>query len=132
MPVAAGDFEVTNWHAAEPWDDPGDGEPTLGRATVDKTFTGAIDGTSVAELLTAQGEHGEAYCAVEKFEGIVDGLAGSFVLEHGGHRAAGVEPVSFGFIVRGSGTGELAGITGTANYRHDESGAVLTLSYELS
>lgn len=131
MPVATGEFEVTGWDAAEPWDDPGDGEPTLGRATVDKTFSGAIDGTSVAELLTAQGEGGEAYAAIEKFEGVVDGLAGSFVIEHGGHRAPDIEAASFGFIVRGSGTGELTGISGTAGYRHDDDGAVLTLTYEL-
>lgn len=132
MPVAEGEFEVTLWDAAEPWDEPGGDEPTLGRATVDKTFTGAIDGTSVAELITAQGPGGEAYAAIEKFEGVVDGLAGSFVIEHGGHRAPGIEAAGFGFIVRGSGTGELTGISGTAGYRHDESGAVLTLTYDLT
>lgn len=129
MPVATAEFEVTNWDA-KPWDEPTDG-PMLARVTMNKTFTGDLEGASAAELVSAQGEGGEAYSAIDKFEGTINGLPGSFVMHHGGHRAPDAEAVGFGQIVRGSGTGELAGITGTAEFRHDETGARLTVDYEL-
>jgi hypothetical protein len=37
-----------------------------------------------------------------------------------------------GHIVPGSGTGELAGLSGEAVYAHDDAGARLTLSYALA
>ena len=119
-------FEITGWDQV-PWDERADG-PALARATVQKRFTGPIEGTSVAELVTAQGEGGSAYVAIERVEGILDGRSGIFVLAHGGiDDAAGQR--SFGSVVSGSGTGELAGLSGDATYAHDESGARLTLIY---
>jgi hypothetical protein len=49
------------------------------------------------------------------------------VLRHGG-----VGDHAFGHIVPGSGTGELAGLSGEAVYAHDDAGARLTLSYALA
>jgi hypothetical protein len=54
-------------------------------------------------------------------------LRGTFVLRHGG-----VGDHAFGHTVPGSGTGELAGLSGEAVYAHDDAGARLTLSYALA
>src|SRR4051794_9304904 len=97
-------FEITAWdeepYAGAP------GGPALARVTVRKAFSGALEGTSEAQLLTAQGPGGAGYVASEVFVGSLDGRSGSFVVQHHGvddQRA----PRSAGTIVPGSGTGEL-------------------------
>lgn len=122
-------FEVTGWEQVAV-DEPAEGLPRS-RATVTKTFTSGIEGTSSAEVLVC-GE--AAYTAQERITGRIGERAGTFVVQHGavtGDAADGEgRPVSRGAVVPGSGTGELAGITGTVAYRHDETGAVFTLDYE--
>ena len=51
------------------------------------------------------------YVGMDLFEGSLDGRSGSFVYQHGELHAGG-KVVPFGFIVTGSGTGELTGIEG--------------------
>jgi hypothetical protein len=41
------------------------------------------------------------------------------------------ESRTFGFVVPGSATGELRGLRGEAEYRHDERGTSFALQYEL-
>jgi hypothetical protein len=118
-------FEVTGWDE-RPYDEPADG-PVLKQITVRKSFSGALDGSSVAQLLAAQGEDGRGYVASERVEGVLDGRSGTFVLQHGAIEGDGALR-SFGSVVPGSGTGELQGLTGDATFVHDESGATLTLS----
>ncbi len=124
------EFEIAGWDEGDRIDAPGDGPPR-GRATVRKTFSGAVEGSSVAELLTCRGEEGEAYVALERVEAAVEGRSGTFVIQHGAARGGDADPISFGYIVPGSGTGELAGITGEAEFAHDDSGATLRLYYSL-
>lgn len=125
-----GAFEVTGWEQT-PLDEPAEGPPRS-RATVTKTFTGGLDGSSAAEVLVC-GQ--AAYTAQERIDGRIGERAGTFVIQHGavtGDAADGEgRPVSTGVVVPGSGTGELAGITGTVTFRHDETGAVFTLDYDL-
>ncbi|HEU4948566.1 MAG TPA: DUF3224 domain-containing protein [Kribbella sp.] len=119
------DFEITMWDQST-YDDTDDVE--LGRATVAKTFTGELEGTSSAELLMVGTTDGPAaYTAVERFAGTLEGRSGSFVMLHG---ATADETVSSGRIV--AATGELAGLTGTVAYEHDEKGPRITLDYELA
>ncbi|WP_245716762.1 DUF3224 domain-containing protein [Nocardia mikamii] len=94
---------------------------------VRKRYHGEIEGTGVVHVLTAQGEAGGGYVASERVEGTLDGRAGTFVIQHGG-LADGTDLSSFGSIVPGSGTGELAGIRGRA---HEAQREVLTLTYTL-
>ncbi|WP_234361940.1 DUF3224 domain-containing protein [Plantactinospora sp. BB1] len=109
------DFEVTGWDE-QPYDEPAEGG-TLARVTVRKSFRGVIEGTSVAELLTAANR---GYVASERFTGSIDGRPGTVVFQHAG---LDVEPPrTFGNIVPGTGTGELTGLTGTVSFRNDESG----------
>jgi hypothetical protein len=114
-------FEITGWDETR-YDEPAEGPP-LARATVRKRFSGPLVGTSVAELLTA-GRSG--YLASERVDGALEGRSGTFVLQHGG-----VGDHAFGHIVPGSGTGELAGLSGEAVFAHDDAGARVTLTYTL-
>ena len=67
----------------------------------------------------------------DRFSGSVAGRRGTFVFQHGGVRQGG-ELRSFGFIVPGSGTGELAGIQGSATISVDAAGThALELDYDL-
>jgi hypothetical protein len=128
--VATAEFTITSWEPA-PYDEDVPG-PKMTRTVVKKAFTGALTGTSVAELLTCESEFGSAgYVAMERVEGTVDGLAGTFVIQHGGlFDATTGKATPYGAIVPGSATGDLAGLRGSAEYKHDDAGALLTLHYE--
>ncbi|MCC6745870.1 MAG: DUF3224 domain-containing protein, partial [Acidobacteria bacterium] len=58
----------------------------LGRMSIDKTFHGELDATSLGEMLAAMtAVHGSAgYVAIEKVTGKLGGRDGSFVLQHSG------------------------------------------------
>ncbi|GAB6898117.1 DUF3224 domain-containing protein [Kineosporia succinea] len=116
-------FEIKRWDA-EVYQEPAEGQ-TLSQVLVEKEFSGAVTGTSVARLLAARSEGGQGYVASERFEGSVDGRSGALVYQHGGIVGGGVG-TSFGNVVPGCGTGELEGATGSVEFRHDENGAAVT------
>ena len=88
------------------------GGRSFSRATVTKTFTGDIEGTSVAWLVMSMtGEVGAEYVGLETLDVTVHGRAGRFVLLH--QAAADPELVRW-TVAPGSGTGELEGIGGAA------------------
>lgn len=120
---ATGTFEITAWDAQPPYDAPAEGPP-LARITVRKRFAGPLDGESTAELLVC-GEAG--YVAGERVTGTLDGRSGTFVLQHGASAAPDGAPFQFGAVIPGSGTGELAGLRGSARMEHER----YTLDYEL-
>jgi hypothetical protein len=113
-------FQITTWNETPL---PGvTGEWATG-ATMTRTFTSGIAGMSEGLFINSGETEGErAYIATEKITGTFgDGRRGSFVVQHGGLEAS--PETWFGYIVSGSGTGDLAGIAGQAPIRHDESGA---------
>lgn len=119
------DFEITKWDQST-YDETE--RATLGRATVAKRFTGELDGTSTAELLTVGTPPGPAaYTAVERFSGTLAGREGTFIMVHG---ATAGETASTGKIV--AAIGDLTGLTGTVTYEHDDKGPRITLDYELA
>ena len=79
-----------------------------------KTWTGALEGASRGIMLTAGEPAGgnASYIATETFEGTLDGRSGTLVLQQLGTRAGGEPELSY-VIAPGSGTGALAGTTGT-------------------
>lgn len=80
------------------------------RAT--KEFTGGLTGTSIVDLLQALLPSGAAaYVGIERVEGTVDGRRGTFVLMHSAAGDSSGDSMSV-TVVPGSGTGELAGLTG--------------------
>jgi hypothetical protein len=125
--IVTGEFEVVGWDDTLYFESDEPNGTKLARVTVRKTFTGALTGTSVTEVLTAGGGTGRGYVASELFEGSIDGRTGTVVFQHGG---VGDESASeaFGAIVPGTGSGELTGLRGSVVYRHDETGAVVTLT----
>ncbi|MBP2327475.1 hypothetical protein JOF56_007860 [Kibdelosporangium banguiense] len=121
-------FEITGWDQAT-YDEHDDGPP-LGKATIAKSYTGDLQAISTAQMLACQtGDQptdGAGYMAQERVVGTLNGRVGTFVLQHGACGGPdGTE--QYGFIVPGSGTGELTAIKGTCRVQHGE----LTLDYEL-
>jgi hypothetical protein len=110
----------------------GEGEDIeLSRIYVSRRFSGDLEGASIAELLIAKSEGGGGYVGHDRITGTLQGKPGGFVFQHSG--LMGPEGVTnTGTIVPGSGTGELAGITGEGTMLADEEGNhTLTLEYEL-
>lgn len=86
----------------------------LGRMSIDKQFHGDLQGTSKGEMLAAMTavEGSAAYVALEQVTGTLAGRTGTFVLQHTGVMDRGTPSLTV-TVVPDSGTGELAGITGT-------------------
>src|SRR5262245_42164841 len=122
-------FTITGWEP-EAIDDR-DGV-SLTRTKVTKTFTGALEGTSMAELLMAGApDDSAAYVGFERIEGKLNGRAGSFILHHNAVSAHGSQSASW-TIMENSGTGELQGISGAAQIVIDaDGGHTLVLDYDL-
>jgi hypothetical protein len=126
---AIASFDITSWDE-QPYDER-DGVK-LSRTRVVKAFRGDIEGESTAELLMATaGEDAAAYVGLERFDGRVNGRQGSFVYLHTATAAGGRQEGSWP-VVDGSGTGELAGISGQARIDNlPDGGHVFTLDYRL-
>ncbi|MFL6105328.1 MAG: DUF3224 domain-containing protein [Marmoricola sp.] len=107
----------------------------VGVSRMVKEFTGGLTGRSTT-LFTAAFDHASGvgtYLAMESFEGTLDGRSGSVNIAHTATTDGGPERLhELVLIVPGSGTGELAGITGTGALRIDEDGTHhLELEYAL-
>ena len=130
MPTARGSFDV-NMESEPPFLER-DGI-TLNRNVVRKQFSGDVVGASEAQMLAAfTGTPGSAgYVAIEHFTGSVNGKSGSFVLQHNGVMDKGDARLTV-TIVPDSGTGELAGISGTMTIDNDEGQHSYVLDCELA
>ena len=87
---------------------------TRGRMSIDKQFHGDLEATSKGEMLSAMSSTpGSAgYVAIEKVSGTLHGRSGSFVLQHNATMTRGAPALNI-IVVPDSGTGELAGLSGT-------------------
>jgi Protein of unknown function (DUF3224) len=86
----------------------------IGRRSIDKTFHGDMQGTSVGEMVMAMGSmKGSAgYVAMERIVGVLKGRAGSFVLQHSSTMNRRVPTQSI-TVVPDSGTEALVGLRGS-------------------
>jgi hypothetical protein len=86
----------------------------LGRFALSKQFHGGLDGTSKGEMLTAMStvKGSAGYVAIERISGTLDGLHGTFALQHSGAMNRGT-PQQNVTVVPDSGTGQLVGLAGT-------------------
>lgn len=111
----------------------GDNGAASGRMSLAKTFDGSLKGTSAGDMWTAStlvsGSAG--YVAIERFEGSLDGRAGSFVLLHQGTMHRGADFQLRIVVVPDSGTGQLAGLAGTMAITIDGSAHSYELEYSL-
>lgn len=106
---------------------------TLSRLTIDKQFRGDLEGTAKGEMLSAgtQTKGSAGYVAQERVTGTLGGRRGSFVLQHTGvmHRGAPGLTIT---VVPDSGTGDLAGLTGTMMIIIEAGKHSYELDYDLS
>ena len=85
-----------------------------GRMTMSKQYHGGLEATAVGEMLSGGDPKAgtTGYVAIETVTGSLDGKAGTFQLMQWGTMADGKRELKVG-VVPGSGTGALAGISGT-------------------
>lgn len=123
-------FEIKGWDVA---DSGGVDElADIGRATIRKSFTGELEGTSVGYGLLFQTPGGTGgYVVVERVSGQADGREGTFVIQHYGIRDADGGGPWYGDVVPGTGTDGFEGVSGTFTIQHDETGAIFIFELEL-
>ncbi|MEE8061612.1 MAG: DUF3224 domain-containing protein [Gemmatimonadales bacterium] len=122
-------FQVNSWDE-KPFHEI-DGGPKLTRASLTKTFRGDLEGEGTLEYLMIHGKDGvSSFMGVERVVGSLGGRSGSFVLQHSGTFENGAATCTW-FVVPGSGTGELGGLTGTGGFEsaHAED-YPMTLEYD--
>jgi len=108
---ATGTFEVKL--APQAADAYADGT-SLARMTIDKTFSGDLQGTSKGQMLSAMGgvQGSAGYVAMERVAGTLAGRRGTFIFQHTGTMNRGAATLSVS-VVPDSGTDELSGLAGT-------------------
>lgn len=103
----------------------------MGRMSIDKKFSGSLEGKSKGEMLTARAavDSSAGYVAIEKFSGMLNGKKGSLVLQHFGIMSGGKERLTLE-VVPDSGTEELKGLSGEMRIERD-GGHWYVFTYEL-
>ncbi|HEY0308553.1 MAG TPA: DUF3224 domain-containing protein [Acidobacteriaceae bacterium] len=108
-------------------------DPSISSYSINKTFHGDLQAISIGEMYSAgdpkQGNAG--YVAIERVTGTLAGRTGTFALMHTGIMQPGTAPQMTVTIVPGSGTGQLAGITGTLTIAIADGKHSYTLNYSL-
>ena len=93
-------------------------------STMEKLYFGQIEGRS-ATLFSAAFDPASgkgAYCAMESFDGSLNGKYGQFNFIHSAATSGKDRSGEFFSIVAGSGTGDLQGISGSGGMRIDPDG----------
>jgi hypothetical protein len=131
---ATGTFDVANFTPAPVPSPAIETAVPVGVATMDKQYEGEVVGRS-ATLFTVAFDHSTGrgtYVAMESFEGALHGQAGAFNFAHSATTSGDDRTSEFFTIVPGSGTGELAAITGTGGMAVDADGTHrIWFDYEL-
>ncbi len=124
MNTVKGSFEVDITPAQD--------EVDMGRMLLDKTYQGPLLGSAKGQMLSHRTETpgSAAYVALEHFEGELEGKKGSFSMVHKGLMNQGDSSLSV-TIVADSGTGELAGISGSLDIIIEDGKHFYDLEYQL-
>lgn len=96
-----------------------------GHAHLTKTYTGGLVGRSITQFSSSfDAERGfGTYLALESFEGTLDGKSGAFNYAHSATTDGSPDRLhEFFLIVPSSGSGELAGLSGTGKMIIDDDG----------
>jgi Protein of unknown function (DUF3224) len=104
-------------------------------ATMEKEYSGEVSGRSATIFTSAfDPDLGVGtYVAMEAFEGSLDGHEGTFAFVHSASTTGTDRTNDYFLIVPGSGTGALAGITGTGTLEIDADGTHrMTFDYALA
>lgn len=104
----------------------------FGRMSIDKNFHGDLSAQSKGEMLNVltpvKGSAG--YVAIEQVVGELNGLKGSFVLQHYGVMSGGNNELTLE-VIPNSGTGELLGLLGKMTIRIEEGQHFYDFEYSL-
>lgn len=105
----------------------------LGRMSIDKTFSGDLQGTSKGEMLAFRSavDGSAGYVAMEQVTGTLAGRTGTFVLMHTGVMDRGAPGLTI-TVVPDSGTDGLQGLTGTMKIIIEGGAHAYELDYSLS
>lgn len=115
-------FEVKSWNET-PFDESA-APPKLTRATVTKSYSGDIEGTSMTEWLMAYADDGSAkFVGLERIIGTFAGREGSLVLEHVGSFADGTAKGTLR-VAHGTGTKDLVDVEGDGSFLANPTGSV--------
>ena len=111
-------------------------EAGVSRYSLEKTFSGDLEGSAQGEMLASVTEStgAMAYVAMDHVTGKLAGRSGSFYLMHSATMKKGdaSSAVAKIVVVKDSGTGELAGISGTLTINVDAKGGhSYVFDYEL-
>ena len=130
MKTASAKFSIKSWDE-KPYSE-GKDLPKMTRASVDKTFSGDIDGEGHVEYVMMYRSDGTAtFVGLERITGRIAGRDGSFVLQRTGVFEDSQAKESYS-VVTGSGTGELRSLRGegTSSLGH-AADYPFALNYEL-
>jgi len=127
---AKGEFDVT----LQPLDSYAKGSEgmSLGRMSIDKTFSGDLVAKSQGEMLSVRTpvEGSAGYVAIEQVTGNLAGKTGSFVLQHFGVMSHGKNRQILE-VAPDSGTGQLAGLSGTMTINIEDGKHLYEFHYTL-
>ena len=104
----------------------------IARMLLDKRFHGALDATSMGQMLAMRSKiAGSAgYVAMELVQGTLAGRVGSFVLQHSGSMNRGAATLSL-TVVADSGTDALEGLDGSMQIIISEGTHIYKFDYSL-
>ncbi len=127
--VAAAKFKIEGWNE-ETYAETDGGKLT--RASVKQSISGDIEGDgSVEWLMCYRPDKTADFVGLQQIDGKLGDRSGSFVMESRGTFDGGVATADLS-IVPGSGTGELAGISGSGKFNAPHGGeTTVTLDYDL-
>ena len=130
MPKATGSFQITSM-SEDSYEDRGDGAK-LTHSSGDQAFSGDIDGDGQVHWLMSYRPDGTAtYVGLQRITGSVGGRRGSFVIDASGEFDGAASRGTWS-IIRGTGTDDLKGITGTGRFEAPGGpSATYDLDYEL-
>ncbi len=105
----------------------------LGRHSLDKSFSGDLEATSLGEMLSAGGSvPGSAgYVAMERVTGTLHGRPGSFVLQHTATMNRGTPSLAL-TVVPDTGTDALTGLSGFMRIIIDKGRHFYEFDYEIA
>jgi len=88
---------------------------SMGRMSIDKQFHGDLEASSKGEMLYAGNPRTSGgYVAIERVSGTLQGSPGTFYLQHNATMTHGTPQLNV-IVVPGTGTGQLAGLSGSMN-----------------
>ena len=104
----------------------------IDRLSIDKKYHGDLQGTSAGQMQAIKDDKDTgAYVALEKVVASLQGRDGTFMLMHYGYMSQGVVGRWLVEVVPDSGTGELAGLSGTMKIIQKEQKHYYEIEYAL-